>query len=69
MTFALVIHPLTIKNRPCALIWACALNLKNTVDVLEYKDIEKRLRSHNIYRIEYENIENWLESTKVDRCA
>ena len=32
VTFALVIHPLTVKNRPCALIWACALNRKNTVD-------------------------------------
>ena len=31
VTFALVIHPLTVKNRPCALIWACALNRKNTV--------------------------------------
>ena len=31
LTFALVIHPLTVKNRPCALIWACALNRKNTV--------------------------------------
>ena len=30
-TFALVIPPLTLKNRPCALIWACALNRKNTV--------------------------------------
>ena len=31
VTFALVIHPLPVKNRPCALIWACALNRKNTV--------------------------------------
>ena len=31
VTFALVIHPLTVENRPCALIWACALNRKNTV--------------------------------------
>ena len=31
MTFALAIHPLTMKNRPCVLIWACALNRKNTV--------------------------------------
>ena len=31
VTFALVIHPLTVKNRACALIWACALNRKNTV--------------------------------------
>ena len=30
-TFALVIHPLTVKNRPCALIRSCALNRKNTV--------------------------------------
>ena len=30
-TFALAIPPLTVKNRPCALIWACALNRKNTV--------------------------------------
>ena len=27
----LVIPPLTMKNRPCALIWTCALNRKNTV--------------------------------------
>ena len=31
ITFALVIPPLTMKNRPCALIWACVLNRKNTV--------------------------------------
>ena len=31
VTFALVIHHLTVKNRPCVLIWACALNPKNTV--------------------------------------
>ena len=31
MTVALAIPPLTVKNRPCALIWACALNRKNTV--------------------------------------
>ena len=31
LAFALVIHPLTVKNRPCALIWACAFNWKNTV--------------------------------------
>ena len=31
MTFALVIPPLTVKNRPCALILACALYRKNTV--------------------------------------
>ena len=31
VTFALVIRPLTVKNRHCALIWACALNRKNTV--------------------------------------
>ena len=31
VTFALVIHPLTVKNRPCALIRSCALNRKNTV--------------------------------------
>ena len=36
VTFALVIHPLTVKNRPCALIWACALNWKNTVFVIRY---------------------------------
>ena len=39
-------------------------NQQKLINVLEYKDIEKRLGSHNIYRIEYENIENWLESTK-----
>ena len=27
VTFALVIHPLTVKKRPCALSWACALDL------------------------------------------
>ena len=31
MTVALAIPPLTMKNRPCALIQACALNWKNTV--------------------------------------
>ena len=31
VVFALVIHPLTTKNRPCALISACALNRKTTV--------------------------------------
>ena len=31
VTFALVIHPLTKKNRPCALIRSCALKRKNTV--------------------------------------
>ena len=31
VTIALVIHPLTEKNRPCALIWVCAFNRKNTV--------------------------------------
>ena len=31
MTGALAIPPPTVKNRPCALIRACALNLKNTV--------------------------------------
>ena len=31
MTFALAIPPLTVKNRGCALIWACALNRKNMV--------------------------------------
>ena len=31
MTFVLAIPPLTMKNRPCELIWACALNRKNTV--------------------------------------
>ena len=31
VTFALVIHPLTVKNKPCALIWACVLNRKKTV--------------------------------------
>ena len=30
VTFALVIHPLTVKNRPCAIIRSCALNRKNT---------------------------------------
>ena len=33
VTFALVIQPLTVKNRPCALIWACALNRKSTVHI------------------------------------
>ena len=32
VTFALVIHPLTVKNRPCALIRSCALNRKNKVN-------------------------------------
>ena len=41
VTFALVIPPLTVKNRPCALIWACALNRKNMVlTVLEITDTE-----------------------------
>ena len=31
MTFELAIPPPTMKNRPRALIWACALNRKNTV--------------------------------------
>ena len=31
VTFVLVIPPLTMKNRACVLIWACALNWKNTV--------------------------------------
>ena len=31
VTFALVIHPLTVKKRSCALIWGCALIRKNTV--------------------------------------
>ena len=31
VTFALVVPPLTVKNRPYAHIWACALNQKNTV--------------------------------------
>ena len=35
VTFALVIHPLTVKNRPCALIWACALNRKKTVSGIQ----------------------------------
>ena len=30
VTFELVIHPLTVKKRPCALIWAC-VHRKNTV--------------------------------------
>ena len=34
VTSALVIHPLTAKNRPCELIWACALNRKNMVVLL-----------------------------------
>ena len=33
VTSALVIHPLTVKNRPCALIRSCALNRKNTVNI------------------------------------
>ena len=33
VTFALVIHPLTMKNRPCALIRSCALNRKNMVSL------------------------------------
>ena len=33
MTVALAIPPLTMKNRPCALIRACALNQKNMVHV------------------------------------
>ena len=31
MAFALAIPPLTVKNRPCGLIWAYALNRKNMV--------------------------------------
>ena len=31
MTFALAIPSLTVNNRPCALIWACAVNQKNMV--------------------------------------
>ena len=31
VTFAMVIHPLIVKNRPCAPIGAYALNRKNTV--------------------------------------
>ena len=31
MTVALAIPPLTVKNRPCALIRSCALNCKNMV--------------------------------------
>ena len=34
-TFALAIPTLTVKNRPCALIWACAHNRKNTVFLIE----------------------------------
>ena len=30
-TVALAIPHLTVKNRPCALIWACPLNRKNRV--------------------------------------
>ena len=36
MTVALAIPPLTLKNRPCALIRACALNQKNTVYIYIY---------------------------------
>ena len=35
MTVALAIPPLTVKNSPCALIRACALNRKNTVCYLD----------------------------------
>ena len=38
VTFVLVIHPLTVKNRPCALIWACALNRKNTASQWQIQD-------------------------------
>ena len=31
MTVTLAIPPLTMKNRPCPLLGACALNRKNTV--------------------------------------
>ena len=31
MTVALAIPPHLVKNRPSAIIWACALNRKNTV--------------------------------------
>ena len=34
MTVSLAIPPLTVKNRPCVLIRTCALNQKNTVNVI-----------------------------------
>ena len=43
VTFLLVIHPLTVKNRPCALIWACALNRKNTVIKLEWPNLHSKV--------------------------
>ena len=41
LRWSVVIHPLTVKYRPCALIWACALNRKNTVhiDVCKYRNL------------------------------
>ena len=49
VTFALVINPLTVKNRPCALIRSCALNQKNTVcQTLTHKSYMKPLFGHPV---------------------